>query len=186
MSSLTSVAERQSVQSLTSADPPPVVECQVKWYSPDKGFGFVVVGDGGEDAFLHAAVLEKSRMAHIPGAGAKILCKVGYESGRRRVTQVLKIDNSTATAPPRQRTAAAPPQDIPAVVGEPEVATVRWFNRIKGFGFVSRGEETEDIFVHMVVLHSCGMRELRLGQSVLVWFDRTEKGLMASKIQFTS
>jgi CspA family cold shock protein len=38
----------------------PPVQAVVKWYNPDKGFGFVQLADGSGDAFLHASVVERS------------------------------------------------------------------------------------------------------------------------------
>jgi CspA family cold shock protein len=91
------------------------------------------------------------------------------------------MDTSTA-----KHAAEMPPARTHVVVdatGSPESAQVKWFDRLRGFGFLTRGEGTPDIFVHMETLRRHGMTELRPGQWVLVRFGPGPKGLMAAEIR---
>src|SRR5690606_8611406 len=95
--------------------------------------------------------------------------------------RVLSMDESTAVHPPqttpsRTHTTVTPTSGLERVV-------VKWFNRVRGYGFLTRGEGTEDIFIHMETLRRFGMTELRPGQTVLVRFGDGSKGLMAAEIR---
>ena len=95
--------------------------------------------------------------------------------------RVLSMDESTAVhpaqmPPPRTHVTVTPTSGL-------ERALVKWFNRLRGFGFLTCGEGTPDIFVHMETLRRYGLTELRPGQTVLVRYGPGPKGLMAAEVR---
>ena len=99
----------------------------------------------------------------------------GYQAFR-----ILSMDQTTAVHPSQMPPVKTHVQVTPS--SGLERVLVKWFNRTKGFGFLTRGEGTEDIFIHMETLRRFGLTELRPGQVVLVRFGDGEKGLMAAEI----
>ncbi|MFC3207909.1 cold-shock protein [Aquamicrobium soli] len=152
----------------------------IKWFDVAKGYGFILPDDGvSGDILLHVTCLRKDGF-QTALEGARVVCLARQGERGLQAFRVLSMDLTTAVHPAEmqeQRThvTVTPESGL-------ERALVKWFNRIKGFGFLSRGEGTEDIFIHMETLRRYGIAELRPGQVVLVRFGRGDKGLMAAEI----
>ena len=152
----------------------------IKWFDAGKGFGFIVPDNGLADVLLHVTCLRRDgyQTAH---EGARIVVEALNRPGGLQAFRILSMDDSTARHPAQM----APPRTH--VVVEPTSGMVRlevkWFNRIRGFGFLSAGEGAPDVFVHMETLRRFGITELRPGQFVLVRYGNGPKGLMVAEIR---
>ncbi len=154
----------------------PPVRATVKWYNPDKGFGFVALADGSGDAFLHVSVVERGGYASVP-PGASLEVRAGPGPKGPQVTEILSLDTSTASQeqPRRSRPErpAYPSADRPTVE---ELGTVKWYNATKGFGFIGPDHGGKDIFVHASALDRSGVTGLADGQRVAVDVGEGQKG----------
>ena len=151
----------------------------IKWFDVSKGYGFIIPDeDGLQDILLHVTCLRRDGY-QTAMEGARIVVEAREGDRGLQAFRVLSMDMSTAVHP--AQTAQRTHVTVKAESGL-ERAIVKWFNRTKGFGFLTRGEGTEDIFIHMETLRRFGITELRPGQVVLVRFGHGDKGLMAAEI----
>lgn len=157
----------------------------IKWFDAVKGYGFMVPSeeDGDGDVLLHFSALKEIGRRTVP-EGATVVCSVVKRAKGRQVLKVIDVDLSTAVVPASRDKISRSSQDVsPLNGGELVVATVKWFNRLRGYGFVSLGEGEQDIFVHMEVLRKAGLIDLEPGEKVQVAIGRGERGLLATIIQ---
>lgn len=151
----------------------------IKWFDVAKGYGFIVPDNGMADVLLHVTTLRKDGY-QTAQEGMRIVCEATMRSKGLQVFRIVSLDESTA-AHPAQAPSRTHLQVVPS--GGFEICVVKWFNRVRGFGFLSRGEGTEDIFVHMETLRRYGIAELKPGEGVLVRFGDGPKGLMAAEVR---
>jgi CspA family cold shock protein len=152
----------------------------IKWFDVSKGYGFIVPDGGMADVLLHVTCLRRDGY-QTAYEGARVVCEALVRPKGMQALRILSMDESTAVHP-----AQLPPARTHVTVAPTsglERAIVKWFNRLRGFGFLTRGEGTPDIFVHMETLRRYGMTELRPGQTVFVRFGPGPKGMMATEVR---
>ena len=151
----------------------------IKWFDVAKGFGFIVPDNGMQDVLVHVTCLRRDGYQTVL-EGTRVVALIQRRERGYQAFRILSMDQSTAVHPSQMPPVKTHVQ-VTATSGLERVL-VKWFNRTKGFGFLTRGEGTEDIFIHMETLRRFGLTELRPGQVVLVRFGDGEKGLMAAEI----
>jgi CspA family cold shock protein len=152
----------------------------IKWFDVAKGYGFIIPDSGMADVLLHVTCLRRDGF-QTAYEGSRVVCEVLAGPKGLQAFRVLSMDETTAIhpaqmPPPRTHVTVAPTSGL-------ERAQVKWFNRLRGFGFLTRGEGTPDIFVHMETLRRFGLTELRPGQFVLVRYGPGPKGMMAAEVR---
>jgi CspA family cold shock protein len=191
-------AETTQEQTLTGGPPaaaddelPEGQHCtgRVKWFDATRGFGFLVSEDCEGDVLIHFSVLKEHGRRSLP-EGATIACIAAHQDRGFQARKILSIDLSTALPMPvRPVNAPAERADRKALAeaaGEYEPVEVKWFNRVKGYGFLNRageGEEGEDIFVHMETVRQSQIIDLQPGQQLEARIAEGRKGLTAIEIR---
>jgi cold shock protein len=156
----------------------------VKWFSPEKGFGFVELSDRSGDAFLHGSLLAQNGIGVVqPGETLEVRVGPGHKGPH--VTEVLSVNSSTASpvAPQRSNLRSATSYSPSSDTAVEETGRVKWFNTEKGYGFITRDSGAEDLFVHISAVERSGLTGLSEGDHVIVDVVEGRKGPEAARVR---
>ena len=153
---------------------------RVKWFDPSKGYGFVVSKDGGPDILLHANVLRNFGQSSV-SEGVEVVLTVQTTERGIQAVEVLEI-----RVPPVEPSGPTDPlndHDVADLESLPlQPGRVKWFDKVKGFGFANIFGQGDDVFVHIEVLRRSGFADLQSGEAVAMKVAEGKRGRMAVSV----
>jgi CspA family cold shock protein len=130
----------------------------VKFFNSGKGFGFIQREDGGEDVFVHISAVERAGLEGL-GEGQQLEFTLVDRGGKISASDLVVVGDVIPVA----KKPDAPQREL---TGEKATGTVKFFNSMKGFGFITRDDGQPDAFVHISAVERSGLRELNEGDKL--------------------
>jgi len=185
------------------------VTATVKWFKPEKGFGFVRLADGSGEAFLHASVLAAASLPN-PVEGTTLVCDMAQGAKGPQVVAIHSVTPPEAPPPPRARAPRPPRGALPPMdPGEPQPSvaprppkpprerrpaepagpavmaygTVRWYNLDSQSGLIEPWEDGADVFFDRATLRLSGLEIVADGEDVRYLAVGSEDAPTAQRVE---
>lgn len=156
----------------------------VKWFDATRGFGFLVPDDGAAgDVLVHFSVLQPLGRRSLP-EGARLEAIAVRRDRGFQAREILSVDTTQVVEPERDaRRSRVDAATLVEGAGDWEAVRVKWFNRLKGYGFLIRAGDNGDVFVHMETLRRAGILDVEPEQPLRARIVERDKGPMAVAVE---
>ncbi|MBD0864340.1 MAG: cold shock domain-containing protein [Rhodobacteraceae bacterium] len=156
------------------------VRGKIKWFDPVKGFGFIILDEGGPDVLLHLNVLRHFGQSSI--AEGTVIDVITHTTPRG--TQVREV---IAVKPPKRGMGlgrADPADATTRTLEQPPLrpARVKWFDKSRGFGFANVFGQSEDVFVRIESMRGSGLSDLQPGEALAIRVIDGKRGKLAAEV----
>lgn len=124
----------------------------VKFFNAAKGFGFIQREEGGDDVFVHISAVERAGLEGL-AEGQQLEFQLVDRGGKVSASDLSVVGDVIAV----EKREPAPQRQL---TGERASGTVKFFNAMKGFGFITRDDGQPDAFVHISAVERSGLSGL--------------------------